>query len=727
MVGGRSLCIALAALAGVSSARSAFGTGIPIDGFLPQVGITLTNQFVDDIDFYPKPATTPGGSFLGYGSPVYDVALLDTGAAVSLLTSASDNAFNINGPYSGRNTNFRGTESITIGGASGFLEATINDPLGLYAAGLQDRSTNSGALVVNHTPSMRGQTNSSIITVPPESDLPNVLGLPFISQYATRIRNSQPQIFEINGKTVRTHAIDFQPLGSQGLGITRKAQLNLLGSGPSTPAYIFNIANLDIDKPWNNPSAPTVVSGGHFLNATFQNNGASLSSSFFLDTGASVTVLSQFKALEMGFDVTLDTPEFTISIVGSGGVKSNVPGFYIDQLTIPALGGSVVATNVPVIVLDVTNVANPGNVVDGIIGMNVFQGRDIVIDPNPSLGGGGPSAGLYISNPVTIDVNWANTGASGPWTTGANWSGGSVPGALGIANVRHVSGGNQIAVLGTTTQVFEANISGGAGGQKMTLEVGPSAKLTTFSGTNVEPGGVLHLNGGTVDAQYIEIAQNAMLAGHGSIRTGSGEIAGQVENQRGVVAPGQTATGGGVGQLSILGRYSNGENGSLLMDLGGITPGAGYDQLAIDGPASLAGALTVSLTPGFAPKQGESFTLISTTEDIGGEFDSVTLPDHFTWQTSYNANSVVLTVTAVELPGDYNNDGIVNGADYTVFQTGFGARFNAADYTIWRDNFGRTRPPATVSGGAVPEPAAWVIVVGAVTILGRLRITTAAS
>ena len=136
------------------------------------------------------------------GTPFYDIALLDTGAAVSLLTTQAFDDFNIDGPYPGEPDGFRGTEQIQIGGATGILFADINDPLGLYATGLQNR-TSAAPLTLNNS-TMRGQTNTSMITIPAESDLPNVLGLTYSSQYATYIRNDQPQIFSLNGKTVRT-------------------------------------------------------------------------------------------------------------------------------------------------------------------------------------------------------------------------------------------------------------------------------------------------------------------------------------------------------------------------------------------------------------------------------------------------------------------------------------------------------------------------------------------
>ncbi len=687
--------LASVVLAVVGAASPVMATGVPVDGFLPLVGITLTNEYVDDLEFFPQPSSAPGGVFLGNSAGYYDLALLDTGAAVSLLTTASDAAFNIAGPYpgDGNNDGFRGTESVTIGGASGFLQASISDPLGLYAGGLQDRVLGSTSLEINNS-AMEGQTNSSLITIPTESDLPNVLGLSFASQYATRIRNSVPQVFELNGETVRSPAIDFHPLGSQGLGITRKAQLSLLGETPSTPVHFLNISNFDLDHPNENPSQPTLVQGGHFLNTTIANDGASFSSQFFFDTGASVTVLSQFKALELGFDVTLDTPAFSISIVGSGGTIDDVPGFFVDQITIPALGGSLVVNNVPVVVIDVTNVSNPGNIVDGIIGTNIFQGRDIVIDPNPSLGGGGASAGLYISDPVTTDHNWSATTASGSWMTPGNWSNAATPDIKSIVNLRHVAGGNQEAILQTDAFAFEVNISGNGTNQTMTLRVENDVRLTTFSGTNVEQHGILSLDGVTLDTQFVDIRAGGLLTGTGSIRTGSGELPGQVENVGGVVAPGDT-----IGTLEIEGRYSNGTNGTLKIELAGAAPSQ-YDQLQVEGGVAIAGALQVDLMGGFTPLVGDSFTFVAATEEIGGVFENLSLPMEYNWGLEYNANDLTLFVG---MPGDFNHDNIVNLADYAVWRDNTFGLYTQADYQTWKSNFGNTSA-ALASGQPVPEP-----------------------
>ncbi|MBL9165074.1 MAG: aspartyl protease family protein [Planctomycetaceae bacterium] len=706
--------------AAAQMAPTASATGVPIDGFLPMVGITLTDEFVNDIDFFPKPATFVGGDYLSPdGSPRFELALLDTGAAVSLLTTAADATFNIDGPYSGQPDGFKGTEFIQIGGATGLLEARVSDPLGLYAAGLQDRTGGGASLAIN-TSSLLGQTNTSVATLPVESPLPNILGLTFASQYATRIRNSLPQLFESDGKTVRSPAIDFLPLGTgDSYGITRKAPMSLLGSAPSTPFYQLNLGgigggNLDF---YEDPSSPTIVQGGHFLNVNASNNGTALNSQqFFFDTGASVTVLSELTALQLGIDVQTDAPDFTLEIIGSGGGSGAVPGFFIDQFTVLATGGSVTLSNVPVLVFDVTNPASPGNIVPGIVGTNVFAGRDIIIDPNPSLGGGGASAGVYISDAVTSEKNWATTAAAASWTTGGSWNGGAAPTTLGVANVRNIGSGNQEAVLSASTTVFEANVSGAAG-RAMTVRLQNGAKLTTFTGINIEQFGAIHLDGGTLDAQYVEV-MGGTLSGSGSIATGSGPIDGQVENRGGVVAPGNGTT---TGTLSIRGRFANAHDGAVDIDLGGTSAGTQYDRLVIDGTAALEGTLNVSLVNlgggMFAPTLGNVFTII-TAETVGGEFSTLNLPTLSTgkmWFVGYGATSVDLKVT---LPGDFDGDGSVDADDLAVWKSGYGSTYSGGDFLSWQRYFGQSIGGAVT---AVPEPAGGALLAIGITAYALRR------
>jgi len=70
------------------------------------------------------------------------------------------------------------------------------------------------------------------------------------------------------------------------------------------------------------------------------------------------------------------------------------------------------------------------------------------------------------------------------------------------------------------------------------------------------------------------------------------------------------------------------------------------------------------------------------------------------------------------VPGDYNNNGVVDGADYVLWRKGGPLQnevdnlgtVNAADFAEWRARFGNTSGSGSGLGaGAVPEPAAAVL------------------
>ena len=89
------------------------------------------------------------------------------------------------------------------------------------------------------------------------------------------------------------------------------------------------------------------------------------------------------------------------------------------------------------------------------------------------------------------------------------------------------------------------------------------------------------------------------------------------------------------------------------------------------------------------------------------------------YQTDSLLGSQVTFVVA-PLPGDFNGDGIVDAADYTIWSDTLGSTANlaadgngngtidAGDYTVWLSNFGRaygSGSGATITTTTVPEPA----------------------
>jgi hypothetical protein len=159
----------------------------------------------------------------------------------------------------------------------------------------------------------------------------------------------------------------------------------------------------------------------------------------------------------------------------------------------------------------------------------------------------------------------------------------------------------------------------------------------------------------------------------------------------------------------------------LHVRVAGTTPGSGYDQLQVDGAVTLDGTLTVSLANAFAPSAGDEFDILDW-GSLSGTFDILQLPAlsaGLTWDTSQLYISGELGVVPA-LPGDYNDDGVVDAADYVVWRKNDGSQ---AGYDLWRTNFGRTAGSGTLlATEVVPEPSG-----GSLSLLWACMVTIAAA
>ena len=661
---------------------------VPLGGFIPFVGIGLTDEFktFDDDVFYFEGETE--NSYVGnsLGSGYTDIALLDTGAAVHIITdtAAGSSGFDIN------SEGFSGTNFQEIFGATGgSLFMTIDDPLGIFAAGLGDRVSAGSSLVMDPN-DYRGQSSVSVLEAGSDWTLPNILGLPMAAQQGIHILNSQPEIFEYQGRTMRTPQVEFFDIG-QGdqQGIIRRAQLKLLPSESFTagPVYIPSLVidpnNLDFDF-HDNPTTPTVVSnGGLFLEVDIENNGTSNQNvDFLFDTGADLTVVSEFLALNMGIDVVLDEPDFLIEVEGAGGVAGGVPGYFVEQMEIDAVGGSLTLENVPVVVLNVPDPLSPANIIDAIIGMHVFAGRDLVIDAAPAAtvpSANGPT--LYISDPVTEVHQWSTTAATADWATGGHWSSPGVPGNLWIAQAANVSGSDQVATVSANSTVFELQVSGGPAA-KMTVDVQSGITLTTFGQALIEAGGEVHLDGGKLDSQVVNI-EGGTLSGNGEVFAGTGPINGVVRNLSGLIAPD--------GLLTVTGDLSNLENGTIAIDLFD----GGNDLLDVTRFAFLGGTLEVTLEAGFTPTEGQQFTIFTYGSGVDLDFDHLLLPSGYNWNLfddSFSDSVILEAVSVATIPGDFDGNGVVNHLDLEVWEAGFGTIYTGLDFLVWQQNLTPTLP-----------------------------------
>lgn len=79
------------------------------------------------------------------------------------------------------------------------------------------------------------------------------------------------------------------------------------------------------------------------------------------------------------------------------------------------------------------------------------------------------------------------------------------------------------------------------------------------------------------------------------------------------------------------------------------------------------------------------------------------------------------------LDGDFNGDGVVDAADYTVWRDNESGQFGPGDYATWSQNYGATASPAAV----VPEPGSLLLVTlglaAGLTGRGRATVPTCGS
>ena len=216
----------------------------------------------------------------------------------------------------------------------------------------------------------------------------------------------------------------------------------------------------------------------------------------------------------------------------------------------------------------------------------------------------------------------------------------------------------------------------------------------------------------------------------GTVEVQTGELHGRGSTTGGVnVSSGTILSPGSIADINDFGFGSADIDGTLEINFGRTAT----DILEVTNALDLTGA-----TIDFAGLNeasfltGESHVIASYGSLVGSESVTVTnLPIGFDIDFDYmSGNQIAIFLT--DIPGDFNDDDVVDAADYTIWRDTVGSTtdFRAdadlngviddVDYGIWADNYGISIVDAASSASAVPEPsAAMICLVGLAAFLRK--------
>jgi T5SS/PEP-CTERM-associated repeat protein len=376
------------------------------------------------------------------------------------------------------------------------------------------------------------------------------------------------------------------------------------------------------------------------------------------------------------------SPDFGSNIGGKGGVTVEGVGSMWTNTVIPLAVGGNGGTGT----LDILN------------GGVVSNGHGYVA---PDLG-----------NTGVVTVN----GAGSTWT-----SNGELIVGRGGNGILHIE--NSAAVTSTTGRI-------GAGpGSVGVVNVGAGCSWTMTSTLEIgyQGSAVLSIGaGGTVAAPGGTTIDTLGSSGMGSGKlSGTGTLSSNVTNN-GVVAPGTSP-----GTLNVVGNFFQ-SSGTLQIEIASPTS---FDVLNVSGQATMFGKLEIILLGGFIPAATDSYAILSAGSMGGGSFSEVTVTANSmnagTFSIGFGTAGITLSNFVPSfIPGDFDADGDVDGADFVIWQTNFPAGsghvlatgdadgdgdVDGADFVVWQTNF--PYPPAA-GVSPVPEPRAWLSAIIAVAVAG---------
>jgi hypothetical protein len=257
--------------------------------------------------------------------------------------------------------------------------------------------------------------------------------------------------------------------------------------------------------------------------------------------------------------------------------------------------------------------------------------------------------------------------------------------------------------------------SGSLGGNG-SLIIQSGGTVNVAQDTLVYSDDLLWLDGGTLSTTEISFPTSELSITPGTFDWRSGTLhVGVFHGNLTVPSGGVLAPGNSLGSTVVFGDYEETPGAKLQIEIGGSPTSFQFDKLEVRGNVVLGGNLEISLLNGFVPTAANGYAIL-TPFSISGEFENVAAGERLMTSDAlgsfivnygpgspFNPTFVVLSDFRPLFPGDYNFDGLVDGADFLAWQRGGSPNPNsAADLALWSTNFGAGSSSALST--AAPEP-----------------------
>jgi hypothetical protein len=226
--------------------------------------------------------------------------------------------------------------------------------------------------------------------------------------------------------------------------------------------------------------------------------------------------------------------------------------------------------------------------------------------------------------------------------------------------------GRGTLLTGSTGLINNGSVAFSGGLTDVFGDVNNSATSSTLGITVSGNAGVTFWNDVTNGASALFKVTSGSVATFFGTYGGSGITGGGEVNFEADITPGFSPA-----SVSFGGNVNFDGSTKLVMELGGTTPGAQFDQVHVAGQLMLGGTLDIVLINGFNPTLGSSFDLLDW-GSLSGHFSSISLPAlsaGLAWNSAQlYTTGVVSVVTAGLLPGDFNGDQHVDAADVLAME-----------------------------------------------------------